>query len=90
MRKSRKASNLAKKARILTKAENVLEEVGELENRIELIEIEINNYEESFRMLADQLRDENVLEGGLTNYELKFSGKVIVTLNDLNSKKILI
>ena len=83
-------SNLQKKARILEKANSKIEEIGEYENKIEMIEIEINNYEESFRILAGQLRNENVLEGGLEKYELKFSGKCIVTLDNLQSKKIII
>ena len=64
--------------------------MGEYENKIEMIDIELNNYEESFRILASDLRDQSILEGGLKNYELKFSGKCIVTLDNLVSKKILI
>ena len=36
------------------------------------------------------MKDEYTLEGGVKGYELNFSGKVIVTLNDLTSRKILI
>lgn len=66
----------------------MLDEINEIENKQEMVQIEINTYEESFIALAKSMREGSQVE--VEGHGLRFSGKCIVTLNHKKSRDVLV
>lgn len=71
------------------KANSVFEEISETENTFETIEAEIERYEESFKIIVENLKKEETVEQVDVPKQVKFSGKCIITLNNNNSASTL-
>lgn len=53
---------LAERTKLNRYKKDALEQIGELENKKELIEIEINNYEEMFKLLIERITNEQPID----------------------------